>query len=218
MGTRGQPGLWRVKQWNGGAQVDLAVCQGVHRPRGLCPKLGRSEICFPERVLLAAAFAVEAWVVVGGKPSPARLPESGGSAGTGHVLSWIRQEAWAVGTAPGVSPEQPVWGTHSGGAGGAPAGAAAVAEASGDIWAGVSRGLCRLRSGEGPRRGDSLGVVSVRVIFTAQEEMRSPAAAGEGLGGGRKAGPGAEAQLPPAPTPATWFPEGGPAGSRRAGS
>lgn len=44
----------------------------------------------------------------------------------------------------------------------------------------MSRGLCRLSSGEGPGWRTHLGVVSIWVIFTAQEWMRSPAGDGEG--------------------------------------
>lgn len=80
----------------------------------------------------------------------------------------------------------------------------------------MSRGLCRLSSGEGPGLEDNLGVVSIRVIFTDQEEMRSPACAGEGPGGAGRAGTGQQAELPPAParTPA---PHPGPAASLRLG-
>lgn len=51
-------------------------------------------------------------------------------------------------------------------------------------------GLCWLSSEEGPGLEDNLGVWSGWVIFTAQEEMRSPAGAGEGPGGVRVLGPG----------------------------
>lgn len=59
----------------------------------------------------------------------------------------------------------------------------------------MSRGLCGLSSGEGPRLEDNLGVVSVWVIFTAQEVMRSPAGAGEGQGGVLVPSLGWQAQL-----------------------
>lgn len=64
----------------------------------------------------------------------------------------------------------------------------------------MSRGLCGLSSGEGPGLEDNLGVVSVWVIFTAQEVMRSPAGAGEGQGGVGVLSLGLRAHLLPAPT------------------
>lgn len=63
----------------------------------------------------------------------------------------------------------------------------------------MSRGLCGLSSGEGPGLEDNLGVVSVWVIFTAQEAMRSPAGAVR-AGSGGCAEPGAVAERLPAPT------------------
>lgn len=65
----------------------------------------------------------------------------------------------------------------------------------------------RAELGEGPGLEDNLGVVSVWVIFTAQEAMRSPAGAGEGPGavGARSLGRWLSACLPP-PDPAPQQP------------
>lgn len=79
----------------------------------------------------------------------------------------------------------------------------------------MSRGLCRLSSGEGPGWRTHLGVVSIWVIFTAQEWMRSPAGDGEGPGRGGGVGP----KLWPTLTSLYLYPPGfGSAGSFRSGS
>lgn len=54
------------------------------------------------------------------------------------------------------------------------------------------------------------------MIFTAQEEMRSPSAsAGEGWGGAGELGPGQWIQRPPAPLPTPTLTTHWPAGSLR---
>lgn len=91
-------------------------------------------------------------------------------------------------------------------------GAASLAvEAQETSGRGCSVGCAGWAQERGPGLEDNLGVWSIWVIFTAQEEMRSPSAsAGEGRAGrGRECwAPGQPIQRPPAPTPplATHWP------------